>query len=99
MKIANATPIFKVGNSADLSIYRVIFVLPCFSKSHGLLVNNPLYKHVSNLKILYPKQFGFQRGHSTDHTSLQFGNSIFSLMAGKKQTAKLSNALFHRDPI
>ena len=32
MKIGKVTPVFKGGNSADLSNYRPISVLPCFSK-------------------------------------------------------------------
>ena len=38
---------------------------------------NRLYKHLSNSKILYPKQFGFQKGHSTDHALLQLVDQIY----------------------
>ena len=38
---------------------------------------NRLNKHLSNLKILYPKQFSFQKGHSTDHALLQLVNQIY----------------------
>ena len=73
MKIAKVTPDFKRGESADLrdlSNYRPISALSCFSKILEQLYNR-LYKHLSNSKILYPKQFGFQKGHSTDHALLQ----------------------------
>ena len=70
MKIAKVTPDFKRGDSADLSNYRPISALSCFSKILERLYNR-LYKHLSNSKILYPKQFGFQKGHSTDHALLQ----------------------------
>ena len=38
---------------------------------------NRLYKHLSNSKILYPKQFGFQKGHLTDHALLQLVDQIY----------------------
>ena len=77
MKIAKVTPVFKGGDSADLSNYRPISVLPCFSKILERLMYNRLYKHLSNSKILYPKQFGFQKSHSTDHALLQLVDQIY----------------------
>ena len=38
---------------------------------------NRLYKHLSNSKIIYPKQFGFQKGHSTGHVLLQLVDQIY----------------------
>ena len=38
---------------------------------------NRLYKHVSDSNILYPKQFGFQKSHSTDHALLQLVDQIY----------------------
>ena len=71
MKIPKVTPVFKVSDSADLSNYRPISALPCFSKILERLIYNRLYKRLSNLKVRYPKQFGFHKGHSTDHGLLQ----------------------------
>ena len=36
-----------------------------------------LYKHLSNSKILFPKQFGFQKGHSIDHALLHLLHQIY----------------------
>ena len=77
MKIAKVTEAFEEGDSADLSNYRPISVLPCFSKILERLMYNQLYKHLSNSKILYPKQFGFQKSHSTDHALLQLADQIY----------------------
>ena len=38
---------------------------------------NRLYKHLSNSKILYPKQFRLQKGHSTDYALLQLVDQIY----------------------
>ena len=48
---------------------------------------NRLYKYLSNNDLLYDKQFGFKKGHSTDHAVLQlaseisdfFDNNLFTL--------------------
>ena len=77
MKIANVTPVFEGGDSADLCNNRPISVLSCFSKILERLMYNRLYKHLSNSKILYPKQFGFQKSHSTDHALLQLVDQIY----------------------
>ena len=77
MKIAKVTPVFKWGDSADLNNYRPVSVLPCFSKILERLMYNRLCKHLSNSKILYPKQFRFQKGHSTDHALLQLVEQIY----------------------
>ena len=63
MKIAKVTPVFKGGDSADLSNYRPISVLPCFSKILERLMYNRLYKHL--------------KGHSTDHALLQLVDQIY----------------------
>ena len=41
------------------------------------MIYNRLHKHLSNLKILFLKQFGFQRGHSTDHALLQLVHQTY----------------------
>ena len=40
-------------------------------------MHNRLYKHFSNLKTLYPKKFGFQKGHSTGHALLQLVDQLY----------------------
>ena len=77
MKIAKVTPVFKGGDSADLSNDLPISVLPCFSKILERLMHNRLYKHLSNSKILYPKRLSFQEDHSTDHGLLQLVDQIY----------------------
>ena len=42
MKIAKVIPVFKGGDCADLSNYRPISVLPCFSKILERLMYNRL---------------------------------------------------------
>ena len=66
LKIAKATPIYKPGDSSDISNYKPISVLPCFSKILERLMYNRFYKYLKESNILYEKQFGFQSGYPTN---------------------------------
>ena len=58
-------------DKSDLSNYMPIFVLSCFSKILERIMHNRLYKYLTENKILYPKEFGFQTGHLTEHAIVQ----------------------------
>ena len=56
--------IYKAGDSSDITNYRPIFILPCFSKILERLMYSCLYKYLKENDILYDeKQFGFQSGY------------------------------------
>ena len=69
--------VYKAGDSSDLTNYRPISVLPCFSKILERIICNRLFSCVSQEKILYLKQFGFQSVHSIEHAILQLANQIY----------------------
>ena len=77
MKIAIVSPVFKTGDSADISNYRPISVLPCFSKILERVMYNRLYKYLTDQKILHPQQFCFRKGHSTEHATAQLVDQIY----------------------
>ena len=77
LKIARVIPLCKAGDPANISNYRPISVLPCFSKMLERIMYNYLYNYLTTEKILYPKQFGFQRGHSTEHAIVKLANQIY----------------------
>ena len=76
LKIAKVTPLFKKGIDSDLGNYRPISVLPCFSKVLEKIMYNRLYNHLNENNILYNKQFGFQKKHSTEHAILQLVDQV-----------------------
>ena len=76
LKIARITPIFKSGDRTSLSNYRPISILPCVSKLLERIMYNRLFKHLLKNTILCTNQFGFQKGHSTDHAVLALTNEI-----------------------
>ena len=70
------TPIFKSGDKLDVGNFRPISVLPCFSKILEKLMYNRLYRYLTENVILYNKQFGFQKAHSTAHAIVELVNEI-----------------------
>ena len=86
LKIAKVTPIYKADDKSDLSNYRPISVLSCFSKILERIMYNRLYQYLTENKILYPKQFGFQTGHSTEHAIVQLVDQILEFFEYNKYT-------------
>ena len=76
LKIAKVTPSFKKGDTALMDNYRPISVLPCFSKILERIIYNRLYSFFTENNILYKKQFGFQKQHSTDHAIVYLVNEV-----------------------
>ena len=64
MKIAIVSPVFKTGDSVDISNYHPFLFFLVSQKS---LNAYRLYKYLTDQKILHPQQFGFRKGHSTEH--------------------------------
>ena len=77
-KTAKVTPLFKNGKSTEIITYRPISVLPCFSKILERIMYNRLYKYLLIEKVLYSKQFCFQKGHSIEYTIDQLLDQIYS---------------------
>ena len=71
LKIPVVSPVFKTGDTADISNSRPIFVLPCFSKILECVMYNRLYKYLDDQKILLPQPFGFRKSFSTEHAIAQ----------------------------
>ena len=86
LKVARVTPIFKSGDDGLVNNYRPISVLSCFSKILERIMYNRLYSFLVENNILYDKQFGFQKEHSTEHAILQLTNQIFQSFSQDKFT-------------
>ena len=86
LKIAKVTPIFKSGEVTNLSNYRPISVLPCFSKMLEKIMYNKIYQHLRDNNLLYNKQFGFQKNNSTDHAIMQLYDQVCNAFEENKFT-------------
>ena len=78
LKEAKVTPVYKQGNSEELSNYRPISILPYFSKLLEKVMYVRLYNYVTAKGILYKSQHGFQHGHSTLMSLLTVQDNIAS---------------------
>ena len=76
LKIARVTPVYKADDVNEIGNYRPISIQPCFSEILERLMYNWLFKYLTANKILYRKQFGFQKGHSTEHAIVQLIDQI-----------------------
>ena len=47
---------------------------------------NRFYQYLTENKILYPKEFGFQTGPSTEHAIVQFVDQILESLGYNKYT-------------
>ena len=86
LKIARVTPVYEGENSSDVSNYRPISVLTCFSRILERTMYNRLYIYLIENNILYSKQFGFQNGHSTDHAVVQLVDQIIESFENNQYT-------------
>ena len=86
MKIAKVIPLFKNGDPENITNYRPISVFPCFSKVLEGTMYNWLYKYLYEEKLLYSKQFGFQKGHSTDHAIVHLVDQIYESFENDNST-------------
>ena len=76
IKIANILPIHKKGSTLDVNNYRPISLLSIFSKIFEKTIYQRLNEFLEINEILYPNQFGFRKGRSTQHSLIQIIDSI-----------------------
>ena len=78
LELAKVTPIFELGKNEHLTNYRPISVLPCFLKILERIMYNKLYEYLTKNNLLYDNQFGFRKGHSTEHALIELVNRIYN---------------------
>ena len=77
LEIARVTAIYKADDVNEIGNYRPISALTCFTKILERIMYNRLFKYLSVLfEILHKKQFGFQKGHSTEHAIIPLIDQI-----------------------
>ena len=69
-KIAKIVPLFKTGKTEELTNYRPISILTCFSKIFEKLIYGRLISFFQKNFVLHDSQYGFLNGMSTTHAVL-----------------------------
>ena len=67
LKIGKITPVFKKGDTQLLDNYRPISIIPIFGKIFEKIIYERLYSFFISNNVIYDKQFGFRKYHSTSH--------------------------------
>ena len=89
LKIAKVIPLHKSGSRAEVSNYRPISLLSCFSKIYEKIMQTRLLSHLKSEKILVDSQYGFRAGHSCEHALLEAQYHIQKALERKQVTALL----------
>lgn len=77
LNYAKAIPLHKSGDKNDLNNYRLISILPSFSKIFEKTIRTRLVKYLENNNLLSNCQYGFRENRSTQNAILNFVSSIY----------------------
>ena len=86
-KTAKTIPIHKKGDSALLSNYRPISLLPTISKIFERIIYNQLYQYFNDNGLLAEQQYGFRSHHSTEYATTKLIDHISQEMDSGKRLA------------
>ena len=76
MKLAKVLPFYEADNHQLIQNYRPISFFIFFSKVYEREIYNYLLDFIMGNNILYDKQFGFRKGHSTSHAIITLVNKV-----------------------
>jgi hypothetical protein len=85
-KISRVTPIYKNGDVTDPNNYRPISTLSPFSKVLEKIVHDQMILFLEKNNILFPYQFGFRKGYSTEQAILEITDNIKTAIDKKQLT-------------
>ena len=88
LKCAKVIPLHKSGSRSEISNYRPISLLSCFSKIYERAMQVRLIKFLDTHDRIFASQYGFRSGHSCEHALLE-AQSRISRALDKKETAIL----------
>jgi len=75
-KIASVLPLHKSGFLHDVKIYRPISILPSLSKVFEKLIHKHLYSYFETNSLLYNRNSGFRKYHSTTSNILEVTHKL-----------------------
>ena len=84
LKRAKVIPVHKGDSRMEAKNYRPISLLPIFNKIFEKLLHSRISSFIEKYKILYPRQYGFQKGKSTEHALIDIHESILQALERKE---------------
>ena len=84
MKIAKIVSLFKAGNVLDPDNFRPISLLPVLSKVLEKVVYLKTVEHLGENHVLYHRQYGFRKNHSTIDAVTNFSAEVLSAFEENK---------------
>ena len=75
LKIAKVIPIYKGDDEQMVQNFRPTSILP-FSKIDEKIIYNHFINFLTINSILYDKQFGFRKGHATNHAIITLVDKV-----------------------
>jgi hypothetical protein len=80
LKFSEIKSLYKKGDKTKLCNYRLISLLPTFSKITQKIIYKSLYSHLNKNNILVNEQYGFREKLSTEMATYTFlSNTLLSL--------------------
>jgi len=73
LKLSKVIPIFKKGSPLETSNYRPISLLSNIEKIFEKLMYSRLISFLDSYSIIYRRQYGFRKSHSTIHALIKSG--------------------------
>ena len=67
LKVGRITPIYKKDDECSLENYRPVSTLPIFGKIFEKIIYSRIDNFLTTKDIIFDKQFGFRKSHSTSH--------------------------------
>ena len=89
-KHAMVIPIFKKGDSCNMSNYRPIAILPFISKIFERCIFTRITNYAITCNLLSPNQFGFSKGKSTQDAIMLLTEEIYNCFNGGDGTFCIS---------
>lgn len=86
LKVATITPVFKSGDSQNVTNYRPISVLPTLSKVFERSMANRIQSYLKKFSIISADQFGFQEKLSTESALVSLTEYIYAGLNKKEHT-------------
>ena len=85
LKTAKITPIYKSEDVTLVANYRPVSVLSVFSKILERIMYTRIISFINENNLLYKYQFGFRKGHSTEHALISLVDKISEELDSGKQ--------------